>query len=156
MARQAKDRPEVASVVNLFAHPAAGLAAWSAFGIGIASHAAGFWMGALNGASGVAQRLMEMDTAERSSGEAAKAEPAAAKTASALEPAVDDLKAIAGVGPKLESVLNGLGVRSFEQIAAWTGDDVRSVEKALGLEGRIMRGDWIGQAAALVATKAKV
>ena len=31
----------------------------------------------------------------------------------------DDLKFISGVGPKLEGVLNGLGVYKFSQIAKW-------------------------------------
>ena len=33
----------------------------------------------------------------------------------------DDLKAISGIGPKLEKVLNDLGVWTYAQIAAWEG-----------------------------------
>lgn len=36
----------------------------------------------------------------------------------------DDLKLIKGVGPKLEGVLNGIGVFHFDQIAAWTEAEV--------------------------------
>ncbi len=32
----------------------------------------------------------------------------------------DDLKAISGIGPKLETVLNGLGIWTYEQIAGWS------------------------------------
>lgn len=61
----------------------------------------------------------------------------------------DDLKMIAGVGPKLESVLNGLGIWTFEQIADWTANEVAWVDDYLQFKGRIERDDWIAQAAAL-------
>jgi predicted flap endonuclease-1-like 5' DNA nuclease len=61
----------------------------------------------------------------------------------------DDLKEIAGVGPKLESVLNGLGVYHFDQIAAWTPAQVAWVNAAISFKGRIEREKWIEQAAAL-------
>lgn len=61
----------------------------------------------------------------------------------------DDLKAISGIGPKLEAVLNGLGVWTFAQIAAWTPEEVAWVDDYLSLKGRIARDGWIGQAAAL-------
>jgi len=61
----------------------------------------------------------------------------------------DNLKMIAGVGPKLESVLNGLGIWTFAQIAAWTANEVAWVDDYLQFKGRIERDDWIAQAAAL-------
>jgi NADH-quinone oxidoreductase subunit E len=61
----------------------------------------------------------------------------------------DDLKMIAGVGPKLESVLNGLGIWTFAQIAQWTANEVAWVDDYLQFKGRIGRDDWIAQAAAL-------
>lgn len=61
----------------------------------------------------------------------------------------DDLKMIAGVGPKLESVLNGLGIWTFAQIADWTANEVAWVDDYLQFKGRIERDDWIAQAAAL-------
>ncbi|WP_205853234.1 NADH-ubiquinone dehydrogenase [Zhengella mangrovi] len=61
----------------------------------------------------------------------------------------DDLKMIAGVGPKLEEKLNGLGVWTFAQIAAWTPEEVAWVDDYLAFKGRIARDGWIGQAAAL-------
>ncbi|PSJ64455.1 NADH-ubiquinone dehydrogenase [Kumtagia ephedrae] len=65
----------------------------------------------------------------------------------------DDLKAIAGVGPKLEQVLNGLGVWTYAQIAAWSKDEIAWVEDSLGFSGRIDRDDWIGQATKLAGVK---
>lgn len=61
----------------------------------------------------------------------------------------DDLKMISGVGPKLEQVLNGLGVWTFGQIAAWSAEEIAWVDDYLQFRGRIERDDWIRQAAAL-------
>lgn len=61
----------------------------------------------------------------------------------------DDLKMIAGVGPKLEKTLNSLGFWHFHQIAAWTKKDVAVVDDELSFKGRIERDDWIKQAKAL-------
>lgn len=63
----------------------------------------------------------------------------------------DDLKAISGVGPKLEQVLNGLGIWTYAQVAALTEAEVMWLDGHLGVSGRIVRDDWIGQAAKLSA-----
>ncbi len=62
---------------------------------------------------------------------------------------VDDLKLIAGIGPKLEQVLNKKGIRTFADIAAWSDQDVASLDAELGVDGRIRRDDWVGQAKVL-------
>ncbi len=68
----------------------------------------------------------------------------------AVAPArADDLKRISGVGPKLEQVLNGMGIRTYAQIAAWTADEIAKVDDVLKFGGRIVRDDWIGQASRL-------
>lgn len=65
-------------------------------------------------------------------------------------PAVpDDLKLISGVGPKLEGVLNGLGIYTYAQIAAWTKTERDWVDGYLRFKGRIERDDWVKQAEAL-------
>jgi len=61
----------------------------------------------------------------------------------------DDLKRISGVGPQLEGVLNELGFYHFDQIAAWTPEQVAWVDARLKFKGRIERDDWIAQAKAL-------
>ena len=62
----------------------------------------------------------------------------------------DDLKRISGIGSKLESLLNGLGVWHFDQIAGWGAEDVAWIEGHLeGFQGRIERDEWIAQARAL-------
>ncbi len=65
----------------------------------------------------------------------------------------DDLKAISGVGPKLEQALNGKGIFRFAEIARWTGADVEKIEAELGLDGRIARDGWVEQARALAKAK---
>ncbi len=66
----------------------------------------------------------------------------------------DDLKRISGIGPKVEQVLNGLGVTRYAEIAAWTADDIARFDTELGFAGRIGRDDWVGQAKALMGGKA--
>ncbi len=65
----------------------------------------------------------------------------------------DDLKKISGVGPKLEGVLNELGVYHYRQIAAWTPENVAWVDNRLKFKGRIERDGWIEQAKELDAGK---
>lgn len=62
----------------------------------------------------------------------------------------NDLKRISGVGPKVEELLHKAGVKTFADIAGWTSDEVARIDRELGLEGRILRDDWIGQAQALL------
>jgi NADH-quinone oxidoreductase subunit E len=70
---------------------------------------------------------------------AVKAKPVARRKA-------DDLKLIAGIGPKLEQVLNAKGIRNFAEIAAWTDEEIARLDAELGFNGRIGRDDWTGQA----------
>lgn len=63
--------------------------------------------------------------------------------------APDDLRMIAGVGPKIESTLNSLGVYHFDQIAAWTPEQIAWVDQYLSFRGRVSRESWIEQARAL-------
>ncbi len=193
---------EMASAVNLFAHPFAGVAAASAVSIGLASQAFGFWMGAISGMAEASQRMFVPQDAKPASGSsvAPKARSAATKARTAakvlieetqsaaleiagdvvakadapplvekavdLQPEdfrqpksmpkprkVDDLKAISGIGPKLEKVLNELGVWTYAQIAGWTTEETAWVDDYLSFAGRIERDDWIGQAAALAGKK---
>ncbi|MEO3999125.1 NADH-ubiquinone dehydrogenase [Mesorhizobium sp. CAU 1732] len=86
---------------------------------------------------------------------AVKAETVAAtstmvKPKAAAAPAKpDDLKGIAGIGPKLETVLNGLGLWTFGQIAALDVPEIAWLDDHLGFAGRIGRDDWVGQAKTL-------
>jgi predicted flap endonuclease-1-like 5' DNA nuclease/predicted nucleic acid-binding Zn-ribbon protein len=66
----------------------------------------------------------------------------------ARDGARDDLRVIDGIGPRIESTLNSLGVYHFDQIAAWTPAHVEWVERYLAFKGRIGRERWIEQAQA--------
>ncbi|WP_170381680.1 NADH-quinone oxidoreductase subunit NuoE [Ruegeria atlantica] len=87
----------------------------------------------------------------------AKAKPAEVKEdqpqtlAAARDGQADDLKMLKGVGPKLEQTLNELGFYHFDQIAAWTPEQVAWVDARLKFKGRIERDGWIEQAAKLAA-----
>jgi NADH-quinone oxidoreductase subunit E len=61
----------------------------------------------------------------------------------------DDLKLISGIGPKLEQVLNGLGVWTFGQIAGWKAEEIAWVDDYLAFGGRIGRDEWLKQAKTL-------
>lgn len=87
------------------------------------------------------------------------AEPAPQPVAAAVPPAddkpdiapafgeSDDLTKINGIGPKLCALCNDLGVRRFDQIAAWDAGDVAKVDAHLGsFSGRIGRDNWVEQA----------
>lgn len=79
---------------------------------------------------------------------------AVAAAASPLQESVpaDDLKKIKGVGPKLEKLLNSLGVTGYSQIAAWDDDEIDRIDARLGaFAGRIRRDDWPTQARYLAA-----
>jgi NADH-quinone oxidoreductase subunit E len=197
---------EMASAVNLMAHPMAGTAAMSALSVGLANHAFGLWMGTLSGAIEASQRMFQpfLDDIEARTEAAANSSKARKATetliaeaqtfardvtdiaANATEKALDstgadtveepaatglmpedfrqpkamekparpsDLKAISGIGPKLEKVLNGLGIWTYGQIADWTSQEIAWVEDYLSLAGRVGRDDWTAQAAALAAKK---
>ncbi|MDB4411199.1 hypothetical protein N9143_01370 [bacterium] len=66
---------------------------------------------------------------------------------------VDDLKKIGGVGPALEGKLNGFGVYTFEQIAAWTPANIAAFDDLLSFKGRIERDDWLKQAKEFAAAE---
>lgn len=63
----------------------------------------------------------------------------------------DNLQRISGVGPKIERTLQRLGVYRYQQIAAWTADEVQWVDEHLKLRGRVAREEWIVQARLLAS-----
>ncbi len=85
----------------------------------------------------------------------AKAIPAAPKAKAESQPELmkkpragksDDLKLIWGVGPKLEKMLNDMGVWHFDQIAAWGKSELNWVDDRLeGFKGRASRDEWVKQ-----------
>jgi predicted flap endonuclease-1-like 5' DNA nuclease len=75
------------------------------------------------------------------------------RVAAALaEGPADDLTRIKGVGPKLMTLLAGLGITRFSQVAEWTEADLAHVDAQLGaFTGRPQRDNWIEQARLLAS-----
>jgi predicted flap endonuclease-1-like 5' DNA nuclease len=63
--------------------------------------------------------------------------------------APDDLTIIGGIGPKIQEVLNELGIFHYDQIAAWSPENIAWVDHHLNFSGRISREGWVEQAAIL-------
>ena len=98
------------------------------------------------GAESAAPKLAPLKTATVLSFEIAKAKSAKPAKAIGAEATATDLKLIPGIGPKLEQLLNGLGISTLSQIANWSSDEATRFDHELKLNGRILRDDWAGQA----------
>ncbi len=61
----------------------------------------------------------------------------------------DDLKMIAGIGPKIEQKLHEIGVWTWQQVANWKKAECEWVDAHLSFHGRIEREQWVKQAKAL-------
>ena len=178
MAEWLRDMPKV-PLHPLMQHPAAAMAAATAIGLGMTGQIAGFMLGAMRGMVETAQNTtaaeaptdvmaavetkpaaMKKPGSPKVSAKSApvrEAKPVAiaaekpkrTKTASVVEAPADDLKKISGIGPKLEQVLNGMGVRRYADVALWSDKDVKRFDEQLGFGGRIARDGWVEQAKAL-------
>ena len=97
-----------------------------------------------------ASPAVEPTPAELGAAAAASAVPPGNGSAPTLE--ADDLKQIKGVGPKVEKLLNELGVYRYEQIAEFGEKDFAWLDEHLTatLKGRPQRDDWPAQARALM------
>jgi predicted flap endonuclease-1-like 5' DNA nuclease len=63
----------------------------------------------------------------------------------------DELLLIRGIGPKNKKILHTLGFFHFDQIAAWTPEQIVWVDDHLKFNGRIGREEWVEQASLLAA-----
>jgi len=63
----------------------------------------------------------------------------------------DNLTRIKGIGVKIDDMLNEAGIYHFDQIAAWTEENMQWADKTLGFPGRAKRENWVEQARALHA-----
>lgn len=67
----------------------------------------------------------------------------------------DDLTAIKGIGPKIQSILNEHGITTFRQLAELDEEQFERLGDALGaFRGRIERDDWVGAAERMLAESA--
>ena len=67
--------------------------------------------------------------------------------------AADDLKRIKGIGRQNEGRLHGIGIWHFDQMAAWSDDNVKWIGSYLAFPDRIEREKWIDQARELAASR---
>jgi predicted flap endonuclease-1-like 5' DNA nuclease len=72
-----------------------------------------------------------------------------------VEGAPDDLTLIGGIGPRIQEVLNSLGIFHFDQIADWSPENIAWVDEYLHFNGRVKREGWVEQAAILVGEGAE-
>lgn len=68
--------------------------------------------------------------------------------------APDNLKQIKGIGPKIEALLQGMGIHHLDQIAGWNKANIDWVEAELAFKGRVRRERWVEQATELCKVKA--
>ena len=61
----------------------------------------------------------------------------------------DNLTRIKGIGLKIESTLNSIGIYHFDQIADWTEEHISWVDDNVAFPGRVKRESWVPQAKAL-------
>lgn len=90
----------------------------------------------------------------------AKPEPKVGVAAPAPKPKkasgkADDLKKIDGIGPKVEQVLKGRGITRYQDLVAMDDAALTALDNELGLDGRVLRDDWAGQARRLAGGKAR-
>lgn len=66
----------------------------------------------------------------------------------------DDLTLITGIGPRIQSILNDLGIWHFSQIADWSAGNEVWIDDQLNFAGRVGREGWVYQARELVRANA--
>jgi large subunit ribosomal protein L21 len=94
--------------------------------------------------------------AAKPAAKAAKAPKAEAAPAAVTAEAIDasNLSLISGIGPTIEKKLRAAGVASWNDIAAWSDEDIVRLDTELKLGGRATKEEWVDQAKELLAGKA--
>jgi NADH-quinone oxidoreductase subunit E len=104
---------------------------------------------AARGATAPVVAAAEIETVEESGSGLAPEKPALLYGARPAD--ADDLQRIRGVGPKLEAMLNGMGVYTLAQIAGFSEGNLAWIDSNLtAFRGRPLRDDWVAQARALL------
>lgn len=99
---------------------------------------------------------LEEEDALADAGEAADVVPARPLALERpVEGAPDDLTLIGGIGPRIQEVLNSLGIYHFDQIADWSPENIAWIDDYLHFNGRVKREGWVEQAAILVGEGAE-
>lgn len=101
--------------------------------------------------AGAAKTPAKSSGAETAALRSVRSEALLGEAAARIDRSADDLKRIRGIGVLLETKLNAMGIRSYEQIANWSRSDVAAVSESLDFKGRIERENWIEQARILAS-----
>lgn len=76
----------------------------------------------------------------------AEAKKVAPKKKAAAASDGDKLTDINGIGPVIEKKLKAAGVKTFQQIADFTAEQIAEIDESLNFKGRIEREEWVAQA----------
>ena len=119
------------------------------------------WMNVPNSMAGSAlvdwfdkfQRQASGTTAKTKAAQAPTNDAVGARPDSLMAPngKADDLTRIKGIGPKLSTRLNDIGIYHFKQIAKWSDQEAQWVDDYLASKGRVGRESWVSQARILSA-----
>ena len=120
------------------------------------------WLGKGKAAATKPSKTTKPKTATKAKAKSAPKSAAPAKVSTSDKPkkpkalkaarksGADDLKMIKGVGPKLEQLLNSIGIFHYDQIAKWGAAEVEWADNELvGFKGRVSRDNWVEQATVL-------
>ncbi len=116
-----------------------------------AKQAAGVAKEILESKSGTAAACAAASAARARSMMGQKSQNRTASQGSVTFPPSDDLTRIKGIGIVMERRLNGLGVRRYSDIAAWSNPDIVRISQVIDFKERIERDKWIEQARILAA-----
>jgi len=83
-------------------------------------------------------------------------EPLDLDGASTQDQPADNLKQIRGIGPALERRLHRYGIRTFEQIAALSAEELEAMAKKLAIAPNLVQRDkWVEQAREIAEQQAE-
>jgi large subunit ribosomal protein L21 len=97
----------------------------------------------IGGAKAAPKAQVKAKAKPESKAEAKKAAPKKKATAASDG---DNLTDINGIGPVIEKKLKAVGVKTFQQIADFTAEQISEIDETLNFKGRIEREEWVDQA----------
>jgi len=85
--------------------------------------------------------------------EATTAQPATPEQKADVKPDLSDIADIDGIGPKYKKALQEAGITSLQVMSELTEKQIKELEEAHDLGGKLAGGDWVEQAKGLVSGK---
>lgn len=97
-----------------------------------------------------AKKSSEKSTEKKDTDKSANVDILKSLVGEATEENQNDLKAIAGIGPKFEKTLHSIGIYTYEQISKLNEESIAILEELTKFPGRVERENWVGQAQELM------